>query len=395
MLLPDHIHQRSEQLLEEIISIRRHFHQYPELSFQEVKTAGYISSLLDAWEIPYRKGIAGTGITAFIRGANPEKRLVALRADMDALPIEEKNSVSFASSHPGVMHACGHDAHMAALLGCARILKEMTHALEGTIQLIFQPGEEKLPGGALRMMEEGLFSEREPDLIIGQLVDPELDSGMLGFRPGPYMASTDELYFTVTGKGGHAAMPHKITDPVLIAAQIIIALQQIVSRRGNPTVPSVLSVGKVSAAGATNVIPDQVKMEGTFRTFDETWRAEAHRLICSVCEHTALAGGGACECTILKGYPVLVNHAEYTALAMDAAIQYAGEKNVVILDLRMTSEDFAWYSQKYPAVFYRFGTRTPGMPAHALHTAEFSIHEPALAQAMGAMAYIALQLMNR
>ena len=395
MSLRDSIHQRSEQLLEEIISIRRHLHQYPELSFQEVKTAGYICSLLEAWDIPYRKGIAGTGITAFIRGVQPEKKLVALRADMDALPIEEKNTFSFVSSNPGVMHACGHDAHMAALLGCARILKEMSGQFDGTVQLIFQPGEEKLPGGALRMMEEGLFSEREPDLIIAQHVDPELESGVLGFRPGAYMASTDELYFTVTGRGGHAAMPHKITDPVLIAAQIIMALQQIVSRKGNPAVPSVLSIGKVTAAGATNVIPDQVTMEGTFRTFNEPWRAEAHNLIRSVSEHTALAGGGSCECTILKGYPVLVNHPDYTASAMEAAIQYAGEKNVVPLDLRMTSEDFAWYSQKYPAVFYRFGIKTPGKPAQALHTAGFSIHEPALAQAMGAMAYITLYMLHQ
>lgn len=394
MSLRNHIHQLSEQLLEEMIAIRRHFHQYPELSFEEVKTAEYICSLLDAWKIPYQKGIAGTGITAWIRGERPHKKHIALRADMDALPIEEKSSFSFASSHPGVMHACGHDAHMAALLGCARILQGMTDRFEGTVQLIFQPGEEKLPGGALRMMEEGLFSEREPDLIIAQHVDPELESGMLGFRPGPYMASTDELYFTVTGKGGHAAMPHKITDPILIAAQIIIALQQIVSRKGNPAVPSVLSIGKVAAAGATNVIPDQVKMEGTFRTFDENWRATAHNLIHSVSEHTALAGGGSCECTILKGYPVLVNHTEYSALAMKVASEYLGEEHVVPLDLRMASEDFAWYSQKYPAVFYRFGTGTPGKTANALHTSGFSIHEPALAWAMGAMAYITLRMLN-
>jgi len=395
MTLRDHIHQRSEQLLEEVISFRRHFHQHPELSFQEVKTADYICSLLDNWNIPYRKGIAGTGITAFIRGARPEKKLVALRADMDALPIEEKNSSSFASLNPGVMHACGHDAHMAALLGCARILHEMAGRFEGTVQLIFQPGEEKLPGGALRMMEEGLFSEREPDLIIGQHVDPDLESGTLGFRPGPYMASTDELYFTITGKGGHAAMPHKLTDPVLIAAQMIVALQQIVSRKGNPAVPSVLSIGKVIAAGATNVIPDEVTMEGTFRTFDEMWRTKAHSLIRTVSEQTALAGGGSCECTILKGYPVLVNHPEYTASAMDAAEQYAGKENVVQLDLRMTSEDFAWYSQKYPAVFCRFGTKIPGEPANALHAATFGIHEPALAQAMGAMSFIALRILNQ
>jgi len=393
--LQKQIKELSASFLPDIIAVRRYLHMHPELSFSETGTSDYICSLLDTYGIEYRRGIAGTGITGFIRGHHPERRLVALRADMDALPLEEKNEVPYRSQQPGVMHACGHDAHMASLLGCARILKRMENQLEGTVQLIFQPGEEKLPGGAIKMMEEGLFSERKPDIVIGQHVESTLEAGVLGFREGPYMASTDELYFIVHGKGGHGAMPQNNADPVIMASHIILALQQVVSRKADPLIPTVLSIGKVIAQGATNVIPDEVTMEGTFRTFNEKWRAEAHQHIRLIAENTAKALGGSCECTIVAGYPVLVNDETVTRKAREAASVYLGNDHIVLLPNKMTGEDFARFTQVYPSVFYRLGAMPSGRKTTpAPHTSFFDINEQSLLTGMGAMAWITCYLLN-
>lgn len=384
----ERIKSLSEAYFEEIKTIREDFHAYPELSFKEFETAQKISAFLTKEGIEHRTGIAGTGIIAEIKGKNPEKQLVALRADMDALPIQEKNQVPYASRHEGIMHACGHDVHSACLMGSLKIIHALRDELEGTVWGIFQPGEELLPGGAKLMLEAGIFDERKPDVIFAQHVFPELQAGQLGFRPGPYMASTDEIYITVKGKGGHGALPHLNQDPVIASAQLIIALQQVVSRHAKPNTPSVLSIGKVIANGATNVIPDEVKLEGTFRTMDEAWRMRAHELIRQISEQTCKALGTTAEVNIEKGYPALENDPESTLKAIQQAQVYLGEKQVFDLDIRMTAEDFAWFAQHYPVCFYRLGTASPdGSNKAGVHNAFFDIDPQALKTGMGHMAW--------
>src|SRR5262249_26110367 len=274
-LVKEKIQAAAKEFLPEITSVRRHLHAHPELSFKEHKTVEYVSSQLTSFGITNQKRAAQTGLVALLEGKNPGKKTIALRADMDALPIQETNDVEYRSKNSGVMHACGHDVHTSSLLGAAKILSRLKNDFEGSVKFIFQPGEEKLPGGASLMIKEGVLKNPSPKSILGQHVLPQLQTGKVGFRSGIYMASSDELYVTVKGKGGHGAMPHLNIDPVLIASHIIVALQQVVSRMASPIIPSALSFGKVIANGANNVIPDEVFMEGTFRTFDESWREEA------------------------------------------------------------------------------------------------------------------------
>ena len=374
-----------------VLSIRRHLHQNPELSFQEYYTSKYIQDELTKIGIEFKKGIVETGIVALIKGKNSEKKVIALRADMDALPIIEKNDVPYKSSKNGVMHACGHDVHSSSLLGVAYILHQLKDQFEGTVKLIFQPGEEKLPGGASLMIKEGVLKNPSPQLILGQHVFPDLPMGKVGFRPGMYMASTDELYLTITGKGGHAALPHKCTDTILIACEVISALQQIVSRKAKPDIPSVLSFGKInSTGGATNIIPDEVKIEGTFRTMDEEWRKSAHKLMIEIAQGVAKSMGGSCEFEVRKGYPFLKNDERITQIAQKSAIAYLGKENVVELDLRMTAEDFSYYTQSIPGCFYRLGTGE----SSGLHTPTFNVDEKSLEIGMGMMSWLALNLLS-
>ena len=368
--------------LREVTDIRRHLHMHPELSFREVETNAYIAA----------GKVAGTGLIGYIRGKNPEKKMIALRADMDALPIQETNEVPYKSTRPGVMHACGHDVHTSCLLGAAGILQSLRDEFEGTVRLIFQPGEEKLPGGASLMIKEGALQNPVPAGILGQHVMPFIETGKVGFRSGVYMASTDELYVTVKGKGGHGAMPHLNTDPVLITAHLLVALQQIVSRNANPIMPSVLSFGKVTANGATNVIPDEVTLEGTFRTLDEKWREEAHQKMKHLAETLAVSMGGKCEFRIEKGYPVLINEEKLTASARKHAVDYLGSHHVVDLDIWMAAEDFSFYSHQVPACFYRLGVRNEAKGiTSSVHTPTFNIDEDALLTGMGLMAYLAVK----
>ncbi len=388
----ERIKQIAATNLPETIAIRRHLHAHPELSFEETKTSAYICSQLDALGIAYLKGYVNTGIVAHIYGKAPESKVVALRGDMDALPITEQNTAAYCSQNSGVMHACGHDVHTACLLGAARILNALKEEFSGTIKLVFQPGEEKLPGGASLMIKAGALESPKASAIFGQHVAPDLEVGKVGFRAGMYMASTDELYFTVHGKGGHAALPHTLIDPVLITAHILTALQQIVSRRCKPGVPSVLSFGKVIANGATNIIPDEVKVEGTFRTMNEEWRAEAHLIMIEVAENIAKSMGGTCEFRVERGYPFLVNDEPLTLLAIDAARNYLGTANVVDLEMRMTAEDFSYYSQLMPACFYRLGTRNESKGiTSGVHTSTFDVDESSLEIGSGLMAYLAIR----
>ncbi len=390
--LKEKVKALAKSCFQQTVETRRHLHQNPELSFQEYNTSEYVWSRLELLGIADKKKLATTGIVAHIKGKNPDSRTVALRADMDALPILESNEVEYRSKNEGVMHACGHDAHTASLLGAAYILNELKDNFEGTIKLVFQPGEEKLPGGASIMIKEGVLEDPRPDGMIGQHVMPLIPAGKVGFRSGMYMASTDEIYMTVKGKGGHGAMPHFNIDPVLITAHLITALQQIVSRVADPSMPSVLSFGKVIANGATNVIPNEVYLEGTFRTLDEKWRDEAHIKIRTMAETLAKSMGGSVDLEIRKGYPALVNDPELTSSSKAAAEEYLGSDNVVDLDIWMAAEDFAFYSQQTRACFYRLGTRNEerGITS-SVHTPTFDIEENALEVGTGLMAWLALK----
>ena len=392
MDLQAHIRKAASDLLPHITFVRRHLHAHPELSFEEFKTAAFVDEQLKSMGITDVQTLANTGRVATIKGRNPEKKVVALRADMDALPIQELNNVPYKSGNNGVMHACGHDVHTSSLLGAANILNGLKDSFEGTVKLVFQPGEEKLPGGASLMIKEGVLKNPVVNSMFGQHVMPFLPAGKVGFRSGLYMASTDEIYVTVKGKGGHGAMPHLNIDTVMITAQMLTALQQVVSRGANPTVPSVLSFGKVIANGATNVIPDEVYLEGTFRTLDENWRKEAHQLMLKIANGVAESLGGSVEFNIMKGYPFLKNDEHLTAKAKQAAIDYLGEENVVDLDIWMAAEDFSFYSQEVPACFYRLGTRNEvrGITS-SVHTPTFDIDESALEVGMGLMAWQAIK----
>jgi amidohydrolase len=373
------------------ISDRRYLHANPELSFEEFNTCKYVAEKLRSFGIETQEGVAETGVVGLIKGRNADKKIIALRADMDALPIVEANDVPYKSKNEGVMHACGHDVHTSSLLGSARILQEIRDSFEGTIKLVFQPGEEKIPGGASLMIKAGVLQNPAPVNIIGQHVMPAIPAGKVGFRSGMYMASADEIYVTVKGKGGHAAMPDKNIDPILIASHIIIALQQIVSRNCDPKLPCVLSFGKFIANGATNVVPNEVKIEGTFRTLDENWRKDAHAKMKKMAEYIAEGMGGECEFTVLNGYPYLKNEPELTGRLKSFATDFLGEENVVDLDLWMASEDFAYYTQQIDACFYRLGVRNEAKGIiSGVHTPTFDIEESALETGSGLMAWLAV-----
>ncbi len=393
-LLSEKIKQLAAQQHQDIVKIRRDLHQQPELSFQENKTSVYIQNELKKLEIPFKSGVAGTGVIAKLTGKTDTGRVIALRADIDALPIQEESGLEFTSLQKGVMHACGHDAHTASLLGTARILKTLKNEWHGTILFIFQPGEEKYPGGASILLKEGALDHPKPEIIIGQHVLPEMPTGHVGFKKGIYMASADELYLTVTGKGGHAAMPDKFNDTVLAASQIIVSLQQIVSRIVPATIPTVLSFGRIEGLGATNIIPQKVKLEGTLRTLDEHWRAILKEKIRLIATSTAHSYGCECAIDIKDGYPMLFNHEESTDKAQRFAKEYLGENQVQEMDLRMTAEDFGYYSQIFPSVYYRFGVSQPDNTTGNLHTPDFNLNEKSLETSTGMMAWLAINFLK-
>jgi len=384
----------SEEYFEEVKSIRRHLHANPELSFEEHETANYIKNQLALFGIEDVQEIGTTGVTFCLEGKGKGKT-IALRADIDALPILEENNVPYKSRKEGVMHACGHDVHTASLLGVAKILNQLRDQFRGTVKFIFQPGEEKSPGGASILIKEGILENPTPATVLGQHVMPLIPEGKVGFRKGKYMASADEIYLTVKGKGGHAAMPENFIDPIAISSQIIVSLQQVVSRMANPKTPSVLSFGKIVGGNINNVIPDEVKIDGTFRTFDEAWRRKALDRIREIASSIATSMGGSCDVDIAPGYPFLVNNEEYTERNIAAASEYLGTENVVELDLWMAAEDFAFYSHELPGCFYRLGTRNEAEGITAgVHTPTFNIDEKALKTGMGLMAYLAISELN-
>ncbi|MEP6793701.1 MAG: M20 family metallopeptidase [Saprospiraceae bacterium] len=385
------IKDAASQYFPTVLDIRRDLHSHPELSFKESRTSICVKEFLSDLNIPFSEGWAGYGIVASIKGHH-DGPLVMLRADMDALPIQEENDIPYRSVHDGVMHACGHDVHTSSLLGVAAILQLHRAHLNGEVKLIFQPGEEKLPGGASIMIREGLMEPVCPEWILGQHVYPSLPAGHVGFRNGLYMASSDEIYITVKGKGGHAATPHLCIDPILIASRLVVGLQEIVSRNIDPLSPAVLTIGRIySNGGATNIIPDTVQLEGTLRAMDETWRFNAHQLIREFVDHTCKASGAESEINIITGYPSLQNSEQITSMCQKAAIQYLGQDKVHELPRRMSSEDFAFYTREVPGTFYRLGTGWADEKLNfPVHSNRFNIDESSLETGMGLMAYLTL-----
>jgi amidohydrolase len=392
MRLLQKIKALSEASSQQIVELRRHLHANPELSYQEYNTAKFVAHQLRTAGIEPIEGIATTGLLAEIKGKNPGRKTIALRADMDALPIQETNNVSYKSKNPGVMHACGHDAHTSSLLGTAKILNEIRDQFEGTVRFLFQPGEEKNPGGASLMIRDGALENPRPSGIIGQHVLPLLQVGKIGFREGMYMASADEIYLKVIGKGGHGAAPDLCIDPIVMASYIIVALQQIISRNANPRQPTVLTFGNITGFGATNIIPNEVNIAGTFRAMNEEWRESGLIKIKKMAEDIAEGMGGKCEVNISKGYPYLENNPELTRRIRAAAEEYVGKENVVDLDISLGAEDFSFYSQVVPASFYRLGTRNEakGFTSY-VHTPTFDIDEDALKIGPGLMAWLAIK----
>ncbi len=386
------IKQLAKEHAAEVVANRRYLHTNPELSFQEYNTAKFVAQKLKDIGLTPQEGVANTGVVALIEGRNPSSKVIGLRADMDALPIFEKNDVPYKSQNEGVMHACGHDAHTSSLLGTAKILHQLRDEFEGTVKLVFQPAEEKAPGGASIMIKEGVLENPAPASMLGQHVAPNIPVGKIGFREGMYMASTDEIYMTIKGKGGHGAMPDQLIDPVLIASHVIVSLQQIISRNRKPANPSVLSFGRFIADGVTNVIPNEVTIQGTFRCMDEEWREDGLRRMKKMAEGITEAMGGVCDFEIVRGYPFLKNHPELTRRIKAEATAYMGAENIIDLDLWMAGEDFAFYSQVVDSCFYRLGTRNE---AHGIisgvHTPTFDIDEAALEIGPGLMSWLAVR----
>jgi len=386
-MLQARIKELAKKYRDEFIDIRHHLHAHPELSYKEFETSKFVQEKLKACDIPFEIK-ATTGVIGIIEGNNPHSRIIALRADMDALPIKEENEEEYKSKNDGVMHACGHDVHTTCLLGAAKILSETKNQWEGTVKLIFQPGEEKNPGGASLLIKEGVLENPAPQCIFGLHVNPQLEKGLLSFRSGKVMASADEIYITIRGKGGHAAAPHLTVDTILIASQLVVSLQQIISRHNDPLQPSVLSITSFQGGFTTNVIPAEVKLMGTFRAMNEEWRFKAHDLIRKQTEGLVAAMGAEVDLHIDVGYPSVYNDELLNSKANMIAKEFMGSANVLETEVRMGAEDFGFYTQKIPGCFFRLGTRNTKEEITAgVHTPKFNIDEDAIEIGIGMMAF--------
>ncbi len=393
--MTDKILSLSKRAFPDIVRLRRHFHQYPELAFEEFDTAKVIANELGKLGIKVKRGVGKSGLVGILKGSGSGD-VVALRADMDGLPVTEETGLAFASKRPGRMHACGHDAHMAMLLGAANILTQVRQEISGAVKFIFQPSEEKNPGGAPAMIKGGALTDPDADVIFGQHVTNELPAGRFGFRAGPIMASADEIYLTVTGKGGHGAKPHEAVDPIVLAAQVVTSLQTVISRMRDPLDPSVLTIGSIHGGTAPNVIPDSVALAATLRTMNEKWRSRAQMLITRTASETARAFGGNCKVEISHGYPVLVNSEKETEEARAAAERLLGKRSVVSMPPVMGSEDFAYYLQKLPGTFWWIGTGNRRTGANAsIHSSKFKIDESALTYGAAFLAFLTIQYLKQ
>ncbi|MGM0666193.1 MAG: M20 metallopeptidase family protein [Bacteroidota bacterium] len=384
------ITRRAEEIFDETVRLRRHFHMYPEISFREFETSKFICSFLESNEIDYVNNIAGTGIIAWVNGQKGKGNVVALRAEMDALQISEKTSLEYASRNNGLMHACGHDAHMAMLMSAIIIIKEIRSEFGGRVAFIFQPGEEMAPGGAKLVMETQDFRKLDPDLIIAQHVLPELDAGKTGFGAGKYMASSDEIHITIQGRGGHAALSDQNTDQVLAGSELVMSLEEIANEyRGTEDI--VLRIGRFIAAGSTNIIPEEVSLQGTIRTFDEKARAHIKKGVDTACRQVEDKYGVEVKLHLPDGYPVLINSTEHVNISFELSKFINGDRMVEKLGPRMSSEDFAFYSQKYPVVFYRLGVRNKSKKISPLHSPGFVIDEKAMLTGTRTLTYLGVK----
>ena len=388
----ERIQAQAKQIASQVIEWRRHLHAHPELSYQEFQTSAFVQEKLKQMDIPYQV-MSTTGVVGLIRGKDPDSRIVALRADMDALPITEETALPYKSMNEGVMHACGHDVHTACLLGAAQILQTTRNDWSGTVKLIFQPGEEKNPGGASLLIRDGVLENPKPEAIVALHVNTLLEAGKASFRAGKVMASADELYFTIKGKGGHAASPHLAIDPILISAHLITALQQLISRHNQPFNPTVLSITSIQGGTTTNVIPEQVKLMGTFRAMDENWRKEAHEKIRQLSVDLVRSMGGELDLHIDVGYPCVHNDEKVNEACRQLSVDYIGNDQVSETELRMGAEDFGYYAQQIPACFFRLGTRNESKGIiHGVHTPRFDVDESALEIGVGLMAWLGASL---
>ena len=385
--MKEKILELSDLFFDEIVSIRRYMHMHPELSFQEFETSNYIKSILKSWDINFLDGYANTGILVNLEGKEPSSRVIALRADFDALPILEENDVEYKSKNEGIMHACGHDAHTASMLGALKILHTTKDHWRGTIKFIFQPAEERLPGGAKQMIEEGVLENPNVQHVIAQHVLPELEVGKVGFRCGTYMASTDELYITISGKGGHAAIPSSYNNPIIASSELVLDLNQFFNDKAD----AIFAIGYIDGKGSTNIIPNEVNLMGTFRALDESFRLESHNHMNRIVDQVAKKYNIKIDLNIKKGYPALNNDIQFTLNQINKAKEFLGEKNVIDLPIRMTAEDFSYFANAVPSCFYRLGTgnKDKGL-IHGLHTSKFNIDEDSLKIGMGLMAFLAI-----
>ena len=385
--MKEKILELSDLFFDEIVSIRRYMHMHPELSFQEFETSNYIKSILKSWDINFLDGYANTGILVNLEGKEPSSRVIALRADFDALPILEENDVEYKSKNEGIMHACGHDAHTASMLGALKILHTTKDHWRGTIKFIFQPAEERLPGGAKQMIEEGVLENPNVQHVIAQHVLPELEVGKVGFRCGTYMASTDELYVTISGKGGHAAIPSSYNNPIIASSELVLDLNQFFNDKAD----AIFAIGYIDGKGSTNIIPKEVNLMGTFRALDESFRLESHNHMNMIVDQVAKKYNIKIDLNIKKGYPALNNDIQLTLNQINKAKEFLGEKNVIDLPIRMTAEDFSYFANAVPSCFYRLGTgnKDKGL-IHGLHTSKFNIDEDSLKIGMGLMAFLAI-----
>ena len=403
------IQQEAATLYPEVVRHYRWLHQHPELSYRERETAAYIAAFLDREGIPYRSAIGGYGIMARVTGEKgavtgqespqaavepqqkiEEGRCIAFVADMDALPVQEENEVEYRSLNDGVMHACGHDAQAASLMGAVKMVHSLRRHFAGTALFIFQPGEEQSPGGADLMLKDGLFRDYTPAFVVKQHAYTDLPAGRVGFHAGTIMASADEVHIRVKGQGGHGALPHELNDTVLAASQIVVAMQQLVSRRRDPFNPMVLSFGRFIANGATNVIPGEVILAGSMRCMHEEERRRMLQLIPRIAEATAAAYGCSCETTLPEGYPCVISDEKITGEIRTQAVAYLGETEVAEFPKRMTADDFGFFTQRYPCCYYRFGVADENRKPGALHSGNFLIDEKSLRTASALFAFIAL-----
>jgi amidohydrolase len=385
----------SEEIKDEVIKLRRHFHRYPELSYSETNTSSFICKWLENNGIGFVSGIAGTGIIATIKGLSGDGKVIGLRAEMDALPINEKNQCEYKSTIPGIMHACGHDGHMAMLMGAALVLNKLKSHFGGTVLLVFQPGEEKSPGGAKLIIESGAFNELKPDMFIAQHHLPELETGKVGYKSGRYMASCDEIYITVTGRGGHAALPGLTTDQVYIASKLVVKLKETMAQQVTVNqIPTVLGIGRIIGEGATNVIPEKVEIAGTFRTFDEKWRSEGIELVRSVAKEVASETGVNIDVRIAEGYPVLFNDVKLTEMAMIYSEELLGKDKIETFDVRMRSDDFSFYNALAPSLYYRVGIKEKNTPMRKLHTPDFDLDEEGLKTGVANLSWLVYRFLT-